>query len=252
MIAQHPLPDRDASRLLHVTATGLADLRFADIERLLGPQDLLVFNDTRVIRARLLGRKPSGGRVEALIERVVEPTLALALVRTSHRPAIGAIFVFDESLHATVEGRRDDCLLLRFSTDVLTALEQHGHVPLPPYIAHADTPADAERYQTVYAVRPGAVAAPTAGLHFTLELLDRLRARGVETACVTLHVGAGTFQPVRSVCLADHRMHAERYDLSQSSGRCGECRAACTPAHRRGRHDQPARARIRGSAGGRE
>ncbi len=213
LIAQHPLPERAASRLLHVTPAGPRDHVFAEIERLLRPGDLLVFNDTRVIRARLLGHKPSGGRVEALIERVLEPTLALALVRTSHRPSPGATFRFGDDAVATVEGRRDDRFILRFEQDVHSVLEQHGHVPLPPYIAHGDTPADDERYQTVYAARPGAVAAPTAGLHFTAELLARLRAAGVEATSVTLHVGSGTFQPVRVQRLADHRMHSEWFDV---------------------------------------
>jgi S-adenosylmethionine:tRNA ribosyltransferase-isomerase len=212
LIAQHPLPDRAASRLLHVTSNGLEDRRFADIEQLFAPGDLLVFNDTRVIKARLLGRKPSGGKVEALVERVLEPTLALALVRTSHRPAPGATFDFDGA-RATVEGRRDDFFLLRFDRDVLEALDAHGHVPLPPYIGHADDAGDARRYQTVYATQPGAVAAPTAGLHFTEALLARLRARGVESAPLTLHVGAGTFQPVRTERLSDHRMHSERFEV---------------------------------------
>jgi S-adenosylmethionine:tRNA ribosyltransferase-isomerase len=213
LIAQQPLPERAASRLLHVTEECLRDLVFADIARLLAPSDLLVFNDTRVIKARLLGRKPSGGRVEALVERILEPNLALALVRTSHRPAIGAQFSFGDDAQATVQGRRDDFFLLRFERDVHQVLEQHGHVPLPPYIAHTDTVVDAERYQTVYAAQPGAVAAPTAGLHFTSELLERLRLRGVEMASVTLHVGAGTFQPVRTQRLADHRMHSEWYGV---------------------------------------
>jgi len=213
LIAQQPPLERGASRLLHATADGLRDLVFADTERLLAPGDLLVFNDTRVIKARLLGHKASGGRVEALVERVLEPDLALALVRTSHRPAPGTSFQFGDDVRATVEGRREDFFLLRFDRDVLPVLEQHGHVPLPPYIAHADTAADAERYQTVYAAQPGAVAAPTAGLHFTTSLLDRLRIRGVQMAHVTLHVGAGTFQPVRVQRLADHRMHSEWYDV---------------------------------------
>ncbi|HQR55304.1 MAG TPA: tRNA preQ1(34) S-adenosylmethionine ribosyltransferase-isomerase QueA [Burkholderiaceae bacterium] len=213
LIAQQPLPERGASRLLHVTADALHDLAFADVERLLAPGDLLVFNDTRVIKARLLGRKASGGRVEALVERLLEPDLALALVRTSHRPVTGTSFHFGDDVRATVEGRREDFFLLRFDRDVLPVLEQHGHVPLPPYIAHADTAIDAERYQTVYAARPGAVAAPTAGLHFTTPLLDRLRAQGVQSAGITLHVGAGTFQPVRSQRIADHRMHSEWYDV---------------------------------------
>jgi S-adenosylmethionine:tRNA ribosyltransferase-isomerase len=213
LIAQQPLPERSASRLLHVTEGGLRDLVFADIERLLAPGDLLVFNDTRVIKARLLGHKPSGGKVEALVERVLEPKLALALVRTSHRPTVGTSFLFGDDATATVEGRRDDFFLLRFERDVHAVLEHHGHVPLPPYIAHADTDVDAERYQTVYAAKSGAVAAPTAGLHFTAELLDRLRERSVQRASVTLHVGAGTFQPVRAQRLAEHRMHSEWYDV---------------------------------------
>jgi len=216
LIAQHPLPERTASRLLHVADDALHDLAFTDIEHLLVPGDLLVFNDTRVLKARLLGSKPTGGRVEALIERVVEPTLALAMVRTSHKPQPGAVFLFDDA-RATVEGRRGEFFLLRFDTDVNAVMERIGHVPLPPYIAHADAAEDAERYQTVYAARPGAVAAPTAGLHFTRELLDRLRARGVELATLTLHVGAGTFQPVRTRDLSEHRMHSEWFDIGEAT-----------------------------------
>jgi S-adenosylmethionine:tRNA ribosyltransferase-isomerase len=212
LIAQRPLPERASSRLLHVTRESLADRRFGDLERLLAPGELLVFNDTRVIRARLLGRKLTGGRVEALVERVLEPTLALAMVRTSHKPVPGTRFDFD-GISATVEGRRDDFFLLRFDRDVLQALDSRGRVPLPPYIEHAADDGDARGYQTVYAARPGAVAAPTAGLHFTEELLDRLRARGIEFAFLTLHVGAGTFQPVRTQRLTDHRMHAEWYSI---------------------------------------
>jgi S-adenosylmethionine:tRNA ribosyltransferase-isomerase len=213
LIAQHPLSDRAASRLLHLTPAGHLDRRFVDLVDLLGPGDLLVFNDTRVIKARLFGHKPSGGRVEVLVERVLEPTRALALVRTSHRPANGSVFVFADGAEAVVEGRRDDFFVLRFNRGVLDLLERQGHVPLPPYIGHADSTADVERYQTVYAARPGAVAAPTAGLHFTAALLDTLRARGVQSAHLTLHVGAGTFQPVRSARLSDHRMHREWYEI---------------------------------------
>lgn len=212
LIAQHPLTERAASRLLHVSRHGLADLRFSDLERLLDPDDFLVFNDTRVIKARLIGAKPSGGRVEVLIERLLQPDLALALVRTSHRPAPGARFRFGDA-SATVEARQDDFFLLRFDAEVLPLLESQGHVPLPPYIDHDDTPADAERYQTVYAAHPGAVAAPTAGLHFTQPLLQALQAKGIGSTCVTLHVGAGTFQPVRCERLSEHRMHSERYDI---------------------------------------
>jgi S-adenosylmethionine:tRNA ribosyltransferase-isomerase len=216
LIAQHPLPERTASRLLHVAPGALHDLAFVDIERLLVPGDLLVFNDTRVVKARLLGTKPTGGRVEALIERVLEPTLALALVRTSHPPKAGAVFHFGAA-RATVEGRRDEFFVLRFDADVAGLMERMGHVPLPPYIAHADDASDAERYQTVYAARAGAVAAPTAGLHFTRALLDRLRARGVEQATLTLHVGAGTFQPVRTRNLAEHRMHSEWFEIGEAT-----------------------------------
>jgi S-adenosylmethionine:tRNA ribosyltransferase-isomerase len=216
LIAQHPLPERTASRLLHVAGDAPRDLTFTDIERLLVPGDLLVFNDTRVLKARLLGAKPTGGRVEALIERVLEPTLALAMVRTSHTPQPGATFRFDDA-RATVEGRRGEFFLLRFDADVDAVMERVGHVPLPPYIAHADAAEDAERYQTVYAARPGAVAAPTAGLHFTRDLIDRLRARGVETATLTLHVGAGTFQPVRAIDLSEHRMHSEWFDIGAAT-----------------------------------
>jgi len=217
LIAQHPLPDRAASRLLHVARDGVEDRRFTDIEVLLRPGDLVVFNDTKVINARLLGRKSSGGKVEALIERVLEPTLALAMVRTSHTPKPETRFVFGETVQAIVEGRQGDLFMLRFDCDVQAAIAQYGLVPLPPYIAHAADSTDACRYQTVYAARPGAVAAPTAGLHFTDALLDRLHKRGVEFAQLTLHVGAGTFQPLRVERIAEHRMHSERYEISAAT-----------------------------------
>lgn len=216
LIAQRPLPDRAASRLLHVERDRLTDLAFTDLERLVAPGELLVFNDTKVIKARLLGRKPTGGKVEALIERIVAPRRALALVRTSHTPRPGQTFVFGErdAVTATVVGREQDFFVLAFDGDVLAALERHGHVPLPPYIAHPDDAEDAARYQTVYAARPGAVAAPTAGLHFTQPLLARLAERGVRFAHVTLHVGAGTFQPVRVERIRDHAMHREWYEIA--------------------------------------
>ena len=233
LIAQHPLPDRAASRLLHVSGSHVEDLLFADLPRLVSPGEVLVFNDTRVIRARLLGRKPSGGRVEALVERVLDDRRALALLRTSHRPKPGTTILFgdgDERVAATVTGRDDDLFELAFSADVWATLQRLGHVPLPPYIAHADTAQDAERYQTVYARRPGAVAAPTAGLHFTPALLQALRARGVECVFVTLHVGAGTFQPVRVDRIAEHRMHAERYEIPlESAAAINAARAAGRP-----------------------
>jgi S-adenosylmethionine:tRNA ribosyltransferase-isomerase len=216
LIAQHPLAERSASRLLHVATDGLHDLVFGEIERLLVPGDLLVFNDTRVVRARLLGVKPTGGRVEALIERILEPALALAMVRTSHTPRSGQVFEFDGA-RATVEARRNEFFLLRFDAPVADVMQRCGHVPLPPYIAHPDDSDDAKRYQTIYAERPGAVAAPTAGLHFTAELLERLRAHGVQTTMLTLHVGAGTFQPVRVHRLAEHQMHSERFEINAAS-----------------------------------
>jgi S-adenosylmethionine:tRNA ribosyltransferase-isomerase len=218
LIAQHPLPDRAASRLLQVAADGLQDRTFADLERLLQPGELLVLNDTQVLRARLLGAKPTGGRVEVLIERVLEPDLALALVRTSHAPHVGTVFGFG-SARATVEGRSADLFRLRFDAPVDAVMEECGLVPLPPYIAHRPDPNDIERYQTVYAASPGAVAAPTAGLHFTRELLGRLQARGIELAWLTLHVGAGTFQPVRTQRLSEHRMHSERFEVDAATAR---------------------------------
>jgi S-adenosylmethionine:tRNA ribosyltransferase-isomerase len=221
LIAQHPLPDRAASRLLHVDGDRLADLRFRDVETLLAAGDVLVFNDTKVIKARLLGRKPSGGKVEVLVERIVEPRRAIALVRTSHAPKPGSVFEFAHELGkpvtAEVLGRQNDFFELRFSDDVLDLLERAGHVPLPPYIQHGDTAEDMARYQTVYAAQPGAVAAPTAGLHFTEDLLARLQAKGVQCVYVTLHVGAGTFQPVRVDRIAEHEMHREWYSISPAA-----------------------------------
>jgi S-adenosylmethionine:tRNA ribosyltransferase-isomerase len=229
LIAQYPLPDRTASRLLHTTATALRDLRFADLESLVEPEEVLVFNDTRVIKARLFGRKPSGGRVEALVERIVAPRRAWALVRTSHAPKVGAQLLFGDApaVSATVRDRHKDFLELEFDHDILEVLDRLGHVPLPPYINHPDDAADEARYQTVYANSPGAVAAPTAGLHFTAELLERLRHKGVRCAYVTLHVGAGTFQPVRAERIADHVMHSECYEIGEDAARSiNEARAA--------------------------
>jgi len=216
LVAQHPLADRAASRLLHVQSNRLHDLRFAALPELVEPGEVLVFNDTRVLKARLFGRKPSGGRVELLVERLVDRRRALALLRTSHAPKPGSSIVLGGEtgeVRATVVGRRDDLFELAFSDDVAATLERFGHVPLPPYITHADDAQDAARYQTVYAQRPGAVAAPTAGLHFTPQLLDALRERGAVCVFVTLHVGAGTFQPVRVERIREHRMHAEHYEI---------------------------------------
>ena len=216
LIAQHPLRDRGGSRLLHARPNHLEDLRFADLPALVAPGEVLVFNDTRVIKARLFGHKPSGGKVEVLVERLLGDRNALALLRASHAPRIGTRILFGsaaEGSMATVIGRRDDLFELAFAEDAAGVLDRFGHVPLPPYITHADGAEDAERYQTVFARRPGAVAAPTAGLHFTPEILRALDARGAQSVFVTLHVGAGTFQPVRVARLDEHRMHAERFEI---------------------------------------
>jgi S-adenosylmethionine:tRNA ribosyltransferase-isomerase len=232
LVAQHPLADRAASRLLHVTPTGLEDLRFADLERLVVPGEVLVFNDTRVIKARLRGRKPSGGRVEVLVERIVAPARALALLRTSHAPREGTPLEFGTgatSRRAVVRGRAGDLFELQFDDDVAAVLAALGETPLPPYVRHAPSADDEARYQTVYASQPGAVAAPTAGLHFTHALRERLRVLGVHLVHVTLHVGAGTFQPVRTARIRDHVMHAERYAVT------AEAAAAINDALARGR-----------------
>ena len=220
LIAQQPAPERTASRLLHVNGAQLNDLHFSDLPGLLRAGDLLVFNDTRVIKARLHGRKASGGKVEALIERVIGNDAAMAQVRASHPPAIGSLLEFGSpafSAGAKVVDRDGRFFLLAFSANVWDVLEHLGEVPLPPYIRHGAEPVDEARYQTVYARTPGAVAAPTAGLHFDDALLATLRAQGVQTAFVTLHVGAGTFLPVQTENLAEHRMHREWYSIDAAT-----------------------------------
>ena len=214
LIAQHPAPARDASRLLHLDAAGrLRDLRFADFPDLVGPGDALVLNDTRVIKARLAGRKATGGAIEIFVERILGPREALALIRASHPPQAGND-VFIDKICIRILGRIDDLYRVRFAEDVESVLERHGAVPLPPYIVHEPRAEDAERYQTVYAKRPGAVAAPTAGLHFDASLLERIVRRKAIIEKLTLHVGAGTFQPVRVEEVEKHRMHKERYAIS--------------------------------------
>jgi S-adenosylmethionine:tRNA ribosyltransferase-isomerase len=218
LIAQHPSAERGGSRLLHLDAHGgLHDRHFGDIAALLRPGDLLVFNDTRVIKARLTGRKASGGKIEVLVERIVGPRQALAHVRASKSPGPGTVLHLADAFDAVVAGREGELFDLRFPDDVLKLLDAHGATPLPPYITHAADAQDEARYQTVYAREPGAVAAPTAGLHFDLPMLDRLQAAGVARAFVTLHVGAGTFQPVRVENIADHVMHAEWYTVPQAT-----------------------------------
>ena len=217
LIAQHPADERSASRLLDGRDATAVDRRFRDLPGLLQRDDLLVFNDTRVIKARLLGVKASGGAVEALVERVLPDHQVLAHLRASKSPKPGSRLRFAGAFEAEVRGRggpQDSLFHLRFPADPFALLEAHGHVPLPPYITHADTADDEARYQTVFAAKPGAVAAPTAALHFDAAVLDALAARGITAASVTLHVGAGTFQPVRTEDLSLHRMHSEWFEVS--------------------------------------
>src|SRR5262245_9696127 len=215
LVAQHPLPQRGASRLLHLDAARgtLRDLQFADLPGLLGKEDTLVLNDTRVVKARLVGRKASGGKIELFVERALGTHEALALIRASHPPAAGSELLIKD-LSVRVEGREGELYRVRFPEPVDAVLERLGAVPLPPYIRHAPRADDAERYQTVYASAPGAVAAPTAGLHFDPAMLKKVEKAGASLAKVTLHVGFGTFQPVRVDQVEQHRMHSERYSIS--------------------------------------
>lgn len=216
LIARHPQADRRASRLMIVDAANgrIDDRQFADLPGYLRAGDLLVFNDTRVIPARLKGRKASGGRVELLLERLVSDRTAIVQLRASKSPGEGTRIHFDGGAVATVLGRRDAFYELAFSCPVESLLEAHGEVPLPPYLDRPAEAADRARYQTVYARHPGAVAAPTAGLHFDQRMLADTRAAGVGHAFVTLHVGAGTFMPLRSDVVRGNRLHAERVRVS--------------------------------------
>ncbi|MGP1425369.1 MAG: tRNA preQ1(34) S-adenosylmethionine ribosyltransferase-isomerase QueA [Ottowia sp.] len=233
LIAQHPAATRSASRLLDGTGAAPADRRFADLPGLLREGDLLVLNDTQVVKARLFGEKPSGGKLELLVERVLADGTVAAHMRASKKPSVGARLRMaggteQGGFEAELLGRwpqTDGALFrLRFSGDAYALMAAHGHVPLPPYITHADGAEDEARYQTVFAARPGAVAAPTASLHFDEAVLQALAARGVQRAFVTLHVGAGTFQPVKTERLSEHPMHAERYDVPAATQ---EAIAAC-------------------------
>ncbi|QEY23649.1 tRNA preQ1(34) S-adenosylmethionine ribosyltransferase-isomerase QueA [Neisseria animalis] len=216
LIAQHPPEIRGSSRLLAALPdTPLADRNFADITDYIAAGDVLVFNNTKVMKARLFGQKASGGKIEALIERVLDNHTALAHIRSSKSPKPGTELIFENALRAVMTERAGELFCLRFegTQTVYELLEQYGKLPLPPYIERAADGSDDSRYQTVYAKHQGAVAAPTAGLHFTDELLTALRAKGVQTAEVTLHVGAGTFQPVRVENIAEHKMHSEWFDI---------------------------------------
>lgn len=219
LIAQEPLAERTASRLLHFRshATTFDDFLFADLLHLLRPEDLLVLNNTKVIPARMFGKKASGGKVEFLLERIVDAHTVLAQLKASKSPKTGTEIIFAKNVKSVVQGRQEDFFILAFDeeADVANLLEDHGRMPLPPYIQRVPDKNDNERYQTVFAKHKGAVAAPTAGLHFDNKILAALQTKGIESATITLHVGAGTFQPVREDNIEEHKIHAERVIVSQ-------------------------------------
>lgn len=222
LIAQHPAAERAGSRLLHVCGQQLTDRQFADLPGLLQAGDLLVFNDTRVIKARFFGAKETGGQVEILLERIVDATHAVAQIRASKAPKPGARLKLAGAFEVVVTGRAgagDEFFALELvdRESLWELAEQYGKLPLPPYIEHPPEGADETRYQTVYAREPGAVAAPTAGLHFDEAMLDTLRQQGVSTAFLTLHVGAGTYKPVRVENIAEHKMHSECFEIPQAT-----------------------------------
>ena len=222
LIAQHPADERTASRLLHVAGNTCEDRRFVDLPQLIAPGDLLVFNNTRVIKARLFGQKESGGQIEVMIERIVDRSHAIAQIRASKSPKPGSRIMLENAFAMTITGRTGEqgeffALALIGDGDLYTLTETHGRLPLPPYITHAAEQEDESRYQTVYAQHTGAVAAPTAGLHFDEAMLAELRQHGADLAWLTLHVGAGTFQPVRVHNVNEHRMHSERFEIPQAT-----------------------------------
>ncbi|MDD5057438.1 MAG: tRNA preQ1(34) S-adenosylmethionine ribosyltransferase-isomerase QueA [Sideroxydans sp.] len=219
LIAQHPPAKRGASRLLLVGKERVEDGAFIGLPQLLNEHDVLVLNDTRVLKARLFGAKQTGGQIEVMVERVLDEHEVLAQVRASKTPKTGSRFLLAGAIQILVVGRAGEFFHLRFECDeaVDDVLERYGKLPLPPYITHTAEAEDDERYQTVFAREQGAVAAPTAGLHFDQAMLDALRAKGVQIAYVTLHVGAGTFKPVRVEHVADHVMHSERYTVPQAT-----------------------------------
>ncbi|MGO4390294.1 tRNA preQ1(34) S-adenosylmethionine ribosyltransferase-isomerase QueA [Variovorax sp. M-6] len=234
LVAQHPAAERSASRLLDGTGAEPVDRIFNQLPSLLRPGDLLVFNDTRVVKARLFGEKPTGGKLELLVERVLQGAEVVAHMKVSKKPPVGTTLAMTGGFTATLLGRwpEEDGALFRFrfdspaGEDPYALMARCGHVPLPPYITHADSTDDESRYQTVFARVPGAVAAPTAALHFDAALLAALDARDIERASVTLHVGAGTFQPVKTENIAEHTMHAERYEVPEATQRAiAACKA---------------------------
>lgn len=217
LIAQFPTKERSASRLLRLNGNSglITDEHFVEITQFIETGDLIIFNNTKVIKARLRGQKESGGAIEALIERIIDEQHVLAHIRASKSPKIGTRLIFERAFEAEVKAREDDLFLLNIDSPqpVLDLLDEYGALPLPPYITHAADEFDDERYQTVFAKDPGAVAAPTAGLHFDDDVINRLKAKGVNIAYVTLHVGAGTFQPVRVDNINEHKMHSELYSV---------------------------------------
>lgn len=217
LIAQVPLPERAASRLLKVGETHCEDHIFSELPGFLQAGDVLVFNDTKVLNARFYGVKQSGGKVEVLVERVLDARTVLAQVRASKSPLPGTGLRLADCFDVSVGQRSGEFFVLHFPSDAIELIDRYGQLPLPPYIQHAADATDAQRYQTVYAKHPGAVAAPTAGLHFDQALLDQLQQQGVLLTWLTLHVGAGTFQPVRTENLAEHQMHSEWYRLPQTT-----------------------------------
>ena len=217
LIAQIPLPERAASRLLKVGETQCEDRVFSELPSFLQAGDVLVFNDTKVLNARFYGVKQSGGKVEVLVERVLDARTVLAQVRASKSPLPGTGLRLADSFDVSVGERSGEFFVLHFPSDAIELIDRYGQLPLPPYIQHAADATDTQRYQTVYAKHPGAVAAPTAGLHFDQALLDQLQQQGVLLTWLTLHVGAGTFQPVRTENLAEHQMHSEWYRLPQTT-----------------------------------
>lgn len=221
LIAQHPTTERTASRLLHLSDDQLFDRQFTDLPDQLKAGDVLVLNNTRVIKARLFGQKASGGQVEVLIERVLDEHTAWAQIRASRSPKAGTKLTLAEHIEVEIICRHGDLFELSFLSDqsVLSLLETYGSLPLPPYIEHAADETDEQRYQTVFSKKPGAVAAPTAGLHFTTDILDQIRHQGVKIAYITLHVGAGTFQPVRVDDISEHKMHSECYEIPEDTAK---------------------------------
>jgi len=230
LIAQHPATDRSGSRLLDGSGPTPVDRQFRDLPGLLRQGDLIVFNDTQVVKARVFGEKATGGKLELLIERVLSANEVAAHMKVSKKPRVGDKLHLAGGTQAILLGRWPDArgalFHLQLSSDPYALMEAHGHVPLPPYITHADTQEDATRYQTVFASKPGAVAAPTAALHFDDAMLAQLDAAGVQRAFVTLHVGAGTFQPVKTETIAEHVMHRERYHVPEATRQAiADCRA---------------------------